>query len=58
MTAIPAGDLVKVAKKLVPEIVANRERIETERQLPPELASVMADQGLFSMYVPGGAGRT
>ena len=56
MTAIPAGDLVKVAKKLVPEIVANRERIETERQLPPELASVMADQGLFSMYVPGELG--
>ena len=52
MIAIPAADLVTVARNLVPEIVANRDRIEAERQLPQELSSVMADKGLFGLYVP------
>ena len=52
MTSIPAGHLVKVAKSLVPEILANRERIEADKQLPADLAAAMADQGLFGLYVP------
>ena len=56
MTAILApnlaSDLIAAAKNVAPEIVANRELIESERQLPAELAGVMADQGLFGLYVP------
>ena len=53
-TLIPnlASNLIEAAKKIAPEIAANRERIESERQLPGELANVMADQGLFGLYVP------
>ena len=52
MTAILAGNLVEAAKRIAPEIVANRERIDAECQLPSDLASEMADQGLFGLYVP------
>ncbi len=52
MTTNQAGDLVKAAKNIVPELMANRDRIEAEKQLPQELSSMMADQGLFSLYVP------
>ena len=52
MTAILAGDLVDAAKRFVPEIVANRDRIDLECQLPHELATEMANQGLFGLYVP------
>ena len=56
MAVVPARDLVKIAKTMVPEIVANRERIEEERQIPTELSAVMAEQGLFNLYVPGELG--
>ena len=52
MTAILAGDLVDAAKRFVPEIVANRDRIDSECQLPHELATEMANKGLFGLYVP------
>ena len=52
MTAILAGDLVDAAKRIAPKIVANRDRIDLECQLPYELASEMADMGLFGLYVP------
>ncbi len=52
MTAILAGDLVDAAKRIAPEILTNRDRIDSERQLPHDLASEMADKGLFSLYVP------
>ena len=45
-------DLIAAAKNIAPEIVANRDRIDTERQLPEELAAKMAEKGLFGLYVP------
>jgi len=52
MTTILAEDLIAAAQRFVPEIVANRERIEAECQLPPSLATEMAAKGLFGLYVP------
>ena len=52
MTVIPAEGLVQAAKRIAPEIVANRDRIDAECQLPPHLAADMADNGLFGLYVP------
>ena len=52
MTSILAADLVESAKRFVPEIIANRDRIDAECQLPHELATEMADKGLFGLYVP------
>ena len=52
MTAILADDLVNAAKRFVPEIVASRDRMDAECQLPHELAMGMAEKGLFSLYVP------
>ncbi len=45
-------DLVSVAQSLVPEILLNLDRIDDERQLPPELAARMARHRLFSLYAP------
>ena len=45
-------DLVAVAQSLVPEILANLDRIDAECQLPPELAARMARHRLFSLYAP------
>lgn len=45
-------DLVAVAQSLVPEILANLDRIDAECQLPPELAARMAKRRLFSLYAP------
>ena len=51
-----SDDLVKVARSLVPEIRSNLDRIDAERQLPPELAARMAKHRLFSLYAPGALG--
>ena len=45
-------DLVAVAQSIVPEIRSNLDRIDAERQLPPELAARMASHRLFSLYAP------
>ena len=51
--AVPtASELIASAKKIAPEIVANRDKIEAERQLPPDLAAKMAEKQLFGLYVP------
>ena len=47
-----ASDLIVAAKKIAPEIVANRDRIDVERQLPADLAERMAEKHLFGLYVP------
>ena len=47
-----ANSLVDAAKSLAPMILANRHRIDSDRQLPPELAATMAQQNLFNLYVP------
>ena len=57
MSSIPveapaSSDLIAAAKKIAPEIVANRDRIDAERQLPANLAHKMADENLFGLYVP------
>ena len=56
MTVAPAVDLVQEAKRIAPEIVANRDLIDAECQLPHGLAMEMAAKGLFSLYVPGELG--
>ncbi len=48
----PANGLLEAAKNIAPQIAANRDRIEAEGQLPPELAADMARQQLFGLYVP------
>ena len=49
-------DLVSIAKSLVPDIVANVDRIDAECQLPAELAAKMAQHRLFCLYAPQGLG--
>ena len=45
-------NLIQAAKSFVPTILANLEQIDSNAQLPAELAKAMADKQLFSMYVP------
>ena len=47
-----AEDLLEAAKNLVPLIRANLDRIDSDCQLPPELAEAMAQKGLLGLYVP------
>jgi len=47
-----AESLLDSAKKLVPLIRANLDKIDSDCQLPPELAEAMAQEGLFGLYVP------
>lgn len=47
-----AENLLEAAKNLAPMIRANLDLIDSECQLPPDLAEVMAQKGLFSLYVP------
>ena len=47
-----AENLVDAAKELLPMIRANLGWMDSECQLPPELAAAMAQKGLFSLYVP------
>ena len=47
-----ANSLVDAAKSLAPMILANLDRIDSDRQLPPELAATMAQENLFTLYVP------
>lgn len=49
-------DLLKAAQSLVPAILANLDRIDDERQLPPELAARMARHRLFCLYAPEALG--
>ena len=52
MTTFPAEGLVQAAKRIAPEIAANRDLIEAECRLPAHLALDMAENGLFGLYVP------
>ena len=51
-----ADDLIRVAESLVPEILSNLDRIDAERQLPPELATRLAGYRLFCLYAPDALG--
>ena len=44
--------MLDAAKKITPIIKDNLDRIDSDCQLPPELAKAMNDEGLFRMYVP------
>ena len=52
VNGLSSSDLIAAAKSIAPEIVANRDRIESDRQLPPDLAARMAEKQLFGLYVP------
>ena len=52
MSHSPVGGLIKAAESFVPEIIASRDRIDIERQLPHDLAEKMAAKQLFGLYVP------
>jgi len=45
-------NLIDIAKSMVPLIQSSLDHIDSERQLPPELASAMAQKHLFGLYVP------
>ena len=47
-----AESLVDAAKSLVPMILSRLDQMDSDRQLPPELASAMAQKQLFSLYAP------
>ncbi len=47
-----AENLIDAAKSMVPIIQSSLGRIDSERQLPSELASAMAKKHLFGLYVP------
>ena len=47
-----AENLIDAAKSMVPLIQSSLDRIDSERQLPSELASAMAQKHLFGLYVP------
>ena len=47
-----AESLLDSAKKFVPLIRANLDKIDSDCQLPPELSEAMAQEGLFGLYVP------
>ena len=44
--------LIDAAKNLVPMILENVERIDSDCQLPPDLAAAMAKENLLGLYVP------
>ena len=47
-----AETLLEAAKNLVPMIRANLDKIDSDCQLPDDLAEAMAQKGLFGLYVP------
>ena len=44
------------ARELAGQVAANADRIDCERQIPPELAGEMADKGFFRLLVPRSLG--
>ncbi|HTR83837.1 MAG TPA: acyl-CoA dehydrogenase family protein [Reyranella sp.] len=48
--------LLLAARRMRPAILAERERLEQARRLPPEFARELAAQGFFGMFLPGAYG--
>ena len=48
--------LISAAKNMVPMILSNLDRIESECQLPADLAAAMAKEKFFGLYVPESLG--
>ena len=44
--------VLDATKKIIPMIKENLDRIDSDCQLPPDLAKAMNDEGLFRLYVP------
>jgi alkylation response protein AidB-like acyl-CoA dehydrogenase len=55
-TGTATDPLIEAARSLLPTIRANVERIEQERQLPPDLVRAMSEAGMFRMLVPRALG--
>ncbi len=53
---LPAAQFVRAAEKLEPMILAERDAIERDRGLSPDLFRAMRDAGLFSLWVPKSMG--
>ncbi len=51
-----AETLLEAAKSFVPLIRANLDQIDSECQLPSDLAEAMGNKGLFGLYVPKSLG--
>ena len=45
-----AGHYLKAARQLATSVAANADRIDRERQIPPELAGEIADQGFSGSF--------
>ena len=50
------GNYLETAHEFAARIAANTERIDSERQLPPEITNDMADKGLFRLLLPRSLG--
>ena len=50
------GYLLDTARELAARVAANADRIDCERQIPPELAGEIADKGFFRLLVPRSLG--
>ena len=50
------GEYLEAVKALVPRIQELADRIETERQLPPELVKALRDAGAFHLLLPRSLG--
>ena len=49
-------DVVAAALKLVPDIRARRDEVETSRRVPPDLVQAIAEAGLFQLHLPRSMG--
>jgi hypothetical protein len=52
----PVLDLVGAARLVAPEVLRVRERTEELRQIPPSLADVISNAGLYQMFLPRSVG--
>src|SRR6516162_310107 len=50
------SELLAAAKRVAPEVILARERAEEMRQIPPPLADVIANAGLYQMFLPRSVG--
>jgi alkylation response protein AidB-like acyl-CoA dehydrogenase len=51
-----AAHYLKAARQLATSVAANADRIDRERQIPPELDGEIADQGFFRLLLPRSLG--
>ena len=50
------GYFLDTARELADRVAANADRIDCERQIPPEVAGEIADKGFFRLLVPRSLG--